>query len=34
LGRVSAMDIKNPINGEVLIKKNEMIDESGCDRID
>ncbi len=34
LGRVSAIDIKNPINGEVLIKKNEMIDEKACEKID
>ena len=34
LGRVSAIDIKNPITGEILIKKNEMIIESGCEKID
>ncbi len=34
LGRVSAADIKNPITGEIIIKKNEMIDEFGCEKID
>ncbi len=34
LGRISAGDIKNPINGEVLIKKREMIDEEACEKID
>ncbi len=34
LGRVTAADVKNPITGEVIIKKSEMIDESGCDKID
>jgi DNA-directed RNA polymerase subunit beta' len=34
LGRVTASDIKNPITGDVVIKKNIMIDESGCDKID
>ena len=34
LGRVSANDIKNPINGEVILKKNEMIDEAVCEKID
>ena len=34
LGRVSANDIKNPINGEVILKKNEMIDEAACEKID
>ena len=34
LGRVAAADVKNPITGEVIIKKSEMIDESACDKID
>ncbi|MAV62057.1 MAG: DNA-directed RNA polymerase subunit beta' [Candidatus Pelagibacter sp.] len=34
LGRVVAKDIKNPISGEVIIKKNEMIDEFACEKID
>jgi len=34
LGRVSALDIKNPITGEVLIKKREMIDEEASEKID
>ena len=34
LGRVVASDIKNPITGEVILKKNEMIDESACEKID
>ncbi len=34
LGRVAASDVKNPITGEVIIKKSEMIDEAGCDKID
>jgi len=34
LGRVTAFDVKNPITGEVVIKKDTMIDESGCDKID
>jgi len=34
LGRVTADDIKNPINGELIIKKEEMIDESVCEKID
>ena len=34
LGRVSALDIKNPITGEILIKKKEMIDEVACEKID
>ena len=33
LGRVAANDIKNPISGETIIKK-EMIDEAGCEKID
>ena len=34
LGRVVSDDIKNPITGEIIIKKGEMIDESGCEKID
>ncbi len=34
LGRVVASDVKNPINGEVIIKKNEMVDEAACEKID
>ena len=34
LGRVAAENIKNPINGEIVHKKNEMIDEASCEKID
>jgi len=34
LGRISAEDIKNPINGKILIKRKEMIDEEACEKID
>ncbi len=34
LGRVTAKDVKNPLSGEVIIKKDQMIDESGCEKID
>ncbi len=34
LGRVAAMDVKNPISGEIVIKKDEMIDEAMCEKID
>ena len=34
LGRVTASDVKNPISGEVVIKKNQMIDEAVCEKID
>ena len=34
LGRMSAEDIKNPINGKILIKRKEMIDEEACEKID
>ena len=34
LGRVVAADVKNPITGEVIIKKSNMIDEAGCEKID
>jgi DNA-directed RNA polymerase subunit beta' len=29
LGRVTAADVKNPLTGEVVIKKSKMIDEAG-----
>ena len=34
LGRVVALDVKNPINGEIIIKKNNIIDEAVCEKID
>ena len=34
LGRVTAYDVKNPISGEVIVKKNQEIDESVCEKID
>ena len=34
LGRVTAAEVKNPLTGEVVIKKSKMIDEAGCDLID
>ncbi len=34
LGRVTATDVKNPLSGEVIIKKEEMIDEAACEKID
>ena len=34
LGRIVASDVKNPINGEIIIKKNTMIDEAACEKID
>ena len=34
LGRVVALDIKNPISGEIVIKKGHMIDEADCEKID
>ncbi len=34
LGRVVAKDIKNPISGEIIIKKEQMIDEEGCEKLD
>ncbi|MBD1145974.1 DNA-directed RNA polymerase subunit beta' [Pelagibacterales bacterium SAG-MED34] len=34
LGRVTAFDVKNPLTGEVIIKKEEMIDEAACEKID
>jgi len=34
LGRVTASDVKNPITGEIVIKKTQMIDETACEKID
>ena len=34
LGRSAAEDIKNPLNGEILVKKKELIDEEACEKID
>ena len=34
LGRVTAFDVKNPLSGEVIIKKEQMIDEAACEKID
>ena len=34
LGRVTAIDVKNPITGESILKKDEMIDEAACEKID
>ena len=34
LGRVTASDIKNPLTGEIIIKKLSMIDEAACEKID
>jgi len=34
LGRVVADNVKNPITGEIIIKKDEMVDEAGCEKID
>lgn len=34
LGRVTASDVKNPITGEIVIKKIQMIDEAACEKID
>ncbi len=34
LGRVTATEVKNPLSGEVIIKKDQMIDEGGCEEID
>ena len=34
LGRVIAENLKHPINGEVLIKKDKLIDEFDCEKID
>ena len=34
LGRTPAQDIKNPITGEVIIKKKKLLDEADCEMID
>ncbi|PDH18647.1 MAG: DNA-directed RNA polymerase subunit beta' [Pelagibacterales bacterium MED-G41] len=34
LGRITFDDVKNPITGDIVIKKSAMIDEAGCDLID
>ena len=34
LGRSAAEDVKHPINGELLLKKKQMIDEEACEKID
>ena len=34
LGRVAAEDVKNPIDGEIIVKKKSMIDEKICEKID
>ena len=34
LGRVLAKALKNPLTGETIINKNEMIDEAACEKID
>ncbi len=34
LGRVAAEDVKNPINGELIVSKKHMIDETVCEKID
>ena len=34
LGRVTATDIKNPITGESILNKDEIIDEAVCEKID
>jgi len=34
LGRSPAQDIKNPITGEVIIKKKKLLDEADCELID
>ena len=34
LGRVIAENIKNPVTGEVIIKKDRLIDEFDCEKID
>ena len=34
LGRTPAQDIKNPITGEVIIKKKKLLDEADCEQID
>ncbi|MBO6485112.1 MAG: DNA-directed RNA polymerase subunit beta', partial [Pelagibacteraceae bacterium] len=34
LGRVAAEDVKNPISGEIIVGKKNMIDETVCEKID
>ncbi len=34
LGRVTAKEVKNPISGEVIVKKDQEIDENICEKID
>ena len=34
LGRVIAENIKNPVTGEIIIKKEKLIDEFDCEKID
>ncbi len=34
LGRVVAANVKHPISGEIILKKDEMIDEFACEKID
>ena len=34
LGRVAAEDVKNPINGDVIIEKEKLIDEQDCELLD
>ena len=34
LGRVIAENIKNPVTGEIIIKKDKLIDEFDCEKID
>ena len=34
LGRVIAENIKNPVTGEVIVKKDKLIDEFDCEKID
>jgi len=34
LGRAAAEDIKHPINGELIFKKKQIIDEEACEKID
>ena len=34
LGRVAADNIKNPITGDIIHKKDEMVDEAACEKID
>ena len=34
LGRVIAENIKNPVTGEVIVKKDKLVDEFDCEKID